>query len=175
MHFGAYVHVMAIAWVCAFAELRALTNATVVDLNPIELHEVLDSLWDFADVLKGDEPFQVLHAGYRPWPKLRQGHVVMQAWYDKREPRHQREIQTLREYRGSHSEPAYLAVLRDVLQMFGSSVHVSLERSMKDHLEHTTGPRASSKLTNPEKNLVRKIRYEHDNAASGKCTNGNPS
>ena len=35
MHFRAYVHVLAIGCMCAFNELRALTNATVVDSNPM--------------------------------------------------------------------------------------------------------------------------------------------
>ena len=81
-HFGAFVHVLAIVWTAAFEELCALTNATVVNLNPLEMHDTFDALWGFADILKGGDPLQILHAGYRPWPKVRPECPDVAAWYE---------------------------------------------------------------------------------------------
>ena len=85
MHFGAYVHVLAINWVAAFDELRALTSASIINLNPIELHGTLNHLWRFAGVIKGNNPLCMLVEGYRPWPRLRPSCVECRRWRCVRE------------------------------------------------------------------------------------------
>jgi hypothetical protein len=49
--FAAYVHTLAVMWLVVFEELRALTNSTIIKLNPMELPQLCDHLWKFADVL----------------------------------------------------------------------------------------------------------------------------
>ena len=69
--FAAYVHTLAVMWLVVFEELRALTNSTIIKLNPMELPQLCDHLWKFADVLVGPNPLSVMEPNYRPWPKLR--------------------------------------------------------------------------------------------------------
>jgi hypothetical protein len=80
MHFEAYVHANAIMWKVshpdphprtnpdtypypqvAFEELRGLTNKTDlqekgVGLNPMELNDLYDHLWNLGTLLQGDPP-----------------------------------------------------------------------------------------------------------------------
>ncbi len=56
MHYEAYVHVCAVLWKTAFEELRGLTNKksvqdTGVGLNPMELNDLYDHLWNMGALL----------------------------------------------------------------------------------------------------------------------------
>ena len=68
----AYVHVNAIMWHCGFAKLRALTNGSCVELNPLELNKLYEKLWTVGTTLQGPEPLTVLDPDFRPWPKVKQ-------------------------------------------------------------------------------------------------------
>ncbi len=81
IRFEAYVHVNAIMWKVAFAELRALTNRKAVaesglGLNPLELNDLYDHLWNLGVLLKSDNWMSVLQPNYRPWPKVHEGDPV---------------------------------------------------------------------------------------------------
>ena len=52
-HFEAYIHTSAIMWVAAYHELRAMTNSTVVDLNPMEVNAIYDEMWMMGTLLQG--------------------------------------------------------------------------------------------------------------------------
>ena len=51
MHYEAYVHCCAILWKTVFQELRGLTNTTSI-LNPMELNDLYDHLWNVGVVLE---------------------------------------------------------------------------------------------------------------------------
>ena len=74
IRFQAYVHVCAIMWKVCFQELRALTNTKQLNrhglnINPMELNDIYDYLWNVSLFLKTDDSLQILGTEYRPWPK----------------------------------------------------------------------------------------------------------
>ncbi len=76
MHYEAYVHVCAILWKIAFEELRGLTNKKTIQdsgvgLNPMELNDLYDHMWNLGTVLQSDESLAVLEDNFRPWPRVR--------------------------------------------------------------------------------------------------------
>jgi hypothetical protein len=73
-----------------FHELRALTNTTKISdaglgVNPMEINDLMDHLWNVAVVLKGEGALEVLDDEYRPWPKVRVGKAASQRFYAKLE------------------------------------------------------------------------------------------
>jgi hypothetical protein len=71
MHYEAYVHVCAILWKIEFEELRGLTNKTTIQdsgvgLNPMELNDLYDHMWNLGTLLQSDNSFAVLENTYRP-------------------------------------------------------------------------------------------------------------
>ena len=86
IRFQAYIHTNAILWKICFQELRALTNTkqmNVVGLgvNPMELGDIYDHVWNLGVVLQSQGCLQVLQASYRPWPKLREAEAGSLAFY----------------------------------------------------------------------------------------------
>jgi hypothetical protein len=70
VHYEAYIHTNAIIWKVAFEELRGLTNkkdlqAVGVGLNPMELNDLYDHLWNMDTLLQGEEALDILDVGYR--------------------------------------------------------------------------------------------------------------
>ena len=51
VHFEAYVHVNAIMWRVVFKELRGLTNSKGLEITPIELNTLYESLYDIGAML----------------------------------------------------------------------------------------------------------------------------
>ena len=69
-----------------FPGLRALTNTkqmNVVGLgvNPMELGDIYEHVWNLGVVLQSQECLQVLQLSYRPWPKLREAESGSLAFY----------------------------------------------------------------------------------------------
>ena len=151
----AYIHACAALWELVFAELRALTNSTTVELNPVELNAVYDKLHELGTLLQGANALDIFKDGYRPWPV----HAGSSSWHAKRSSRQlksedaaelgnkQDELRKLlRSYESREDAAAYTPVLKQVLRMFGEGVHESLNRTMSNYLEKTGGDMAASKL-----------------------------
>ena len=90
IRFEAYVHVNALMWQVCFAELRALTNRKAVresglGLNPMELNDLYEHLWNVGVLLKSENAMDILEADYRPWPRLHAGDAVSEAFYARLE------------------------------------------------------------------------------------------
>jgi len=66
----AFVYVHAAMWIIGFEELRALTNSSAAEINPIELAQVYDCIWVFADLIQGDNALTVLSKDFRIWHKI---------------------------------------------------------------------------------------------------------
>ena len=151
----AYIHACAALWEFAFAEFRALTNSTTVELNPVELNAVYDKLHELGTLLQGPNALDIFKDGYRPWPV----HTASSRWHAKRSSKvlksegaaelgkKQDEMRKLlRSYESREDAAAYTPVLMQVLRMFGEGVHESLNRTMSNYLEKTGGDMAASKL-----------------------------
>jgi hypothetical protein len=90
IRFEAYVHVSALMWKVAFGELRALTNRKAVQqsglgLNPMELNELYDYLWNMGVFMQSEEGMDVFKPEYRPRPKLHEGDDVSIRFYERLE------------------------------------------------------------------------------------------
>jgi hypothetical protein len=63
-------------WKICFQELRALTNTKQMNelgmgVNPMELSDIYDHVWNLGLLLQSDRCLEVLQSEYRPWPKVR--------------------------------------------------------------------------------------------------------
>ncbi len=62
------MHANAILWKVAFHELRALTNTTKLseaglNVNPMEINDLMDHLWNIGVLLQTDDALNVLRPG----------------------------------------------------------------------------------------------------------------
>ncbi len=73
IHFECYIHVNALLWRLVYRELRALTNDHVLNLNPLEVNDLNDYLWDVGTLLTSTEALDILEDGWRPWPRVKDG------------------------------------------------------------------------------------------------------
>jgi hypothetical protein len=70
--FECYVHVNALLWRVVYRELRALTNDATINLNPMDLNNVYEDLWNVGTLLQTDEALSMFQDDYRPWPKVKE-------------------------------------------------------------------------------------------------------
>jgi hypothetical protein len=73
IHYESYVHVNAIMWRVLYRELRALTHDSTMNLNPMEINELYEAVWNVGVDLQSDEALSILDLDYRPWPKMKEG------------------------------------------------------------------------------------------------------
>ena len=73
--FECYVHVNAIMWRVVYRELRALTNASDINLNPMDLNDVYACVWNVGSLIMSENALSILDANYRPWPKVKDGTI----------------------------------------------------------------------------------------------------
>jgi hypothetical protein len=69
-------------WRVVYRELRALTNDGVMNLNPIELNEVYEEVWNVGSLLMSDDALSILQPEYRPWPKFKDGTDAFRDFYE---------------------------------------------------------------------------------------------
>ena len=144
MHYEAYVHVCAIMWKIAFEELRGLTNKKTIQdsgvgLNPMELNDLYDHMWNLGALLQSDECFTILEDTYRPWPRVRYNEGPSHKYYTHLEKHLASEREELRLFENKPDLGVYKPILQELLQLFGTAIHTSLERTMGKYLKATDG------------------------------------
>ena len=166
MHYEGYVHVCAILWKVAFEELRGLTNKKSVQdsgrylylhwhptiqtltpslpspgvgLNPMELNDLYDHLWNLGSMLQGDDSLSVLENDYRPWPRVRYTQGPSRAYYDHLDKCKPAALVELKQYELKSDLAVYRPILLEILELFGQAIHTSLERTMGKYLKATDG------------------------------------
>jgi hypothetical protein len=72
IHYENYVHVNAIMWRVVYRELRTLTNDSTMNLNPMEINDIYEAVWNVGVVLQSDEALSILDLDYRPWTKVKE-------------------------------------------------------------------------------------------------------
>jgi hypothetical protein len=142
--FEAYVHANAILWKVVFHELRALTNTTKISdaglgVNPMEINDLMDHLWNVAVLLQGDNALEVLDDEYRPWPKVRVGEAASQRFYAKLERSREADLDELRRYETRGDVVTYREKLLTILKLAGQAIHKSLQYTMGKYLKATDG------------------------------------
>ncbi len=73
IHYESYVHVNVIMWQVLYRELRALTNDSTMNLNPMEINDLYEAVWNVGVVLQSDEALSILDLDYHPWAKVKEG------------------------------------------------------------------------------------------------------
>jgi len=151
--FQAYIHTCAMVWEIGFEELRALTNSSEAELNPLEINELYEKVHEFGTLIQSPDALSIFEEGYRIWPQ----HPKMESWYAKREKKrlwtvdkatkkrkdvgalHEKKLEGLRWLDDRDDWEKYEPLLRDALRLFGEGIHESFERTMKNYLEATGG------------------------------------
>ena len=144
MNYEAYVHVCAILWKVAFEELRGLTNKksiqdSGVGLNPMELNDLYDHMWNMGSLLQSEDCLSVLEIDYRPWPRVRYSEGPSRSYYNHLEKNKAAEREELRQFEKKSDIVVYRPILIEVLQLFGTAIHTSLERTLGKYLKATDG------------------------------------
>ena len=145
IRFEAYVHVNALMWKVAFAELRALTNRKAVKesgfgLNPMELNELYEHLWNVGVLLQSEACLDVLQPHYRPWPKLHAGDAVSDKFYSRLHSTQATDMAELNGFTTRQDSLRYTLELKTQLALFGIGINTSLERTMGHYLQVSTQP-----------------------------------
>jgi hypothetical protein len=69
-------------WRVVYRELRAVTNDATLALNPMQLNDIYDHLWDVGTLLTSEDSLTILEEGFRPWPKIKHGTEESWDFYD---------------------------------------------------------------------------------------------
>ena len=69
--FECFIHANAIMWRVVYRELRALTNDASINLNPMEINDVYEEVWNVGVLLQSENSLSLLDLDYRPWPKIK--------------------------------------------------------------------------------------------------------
>ena len=72
-------------WRVVYRELRAVTNDATLALNPMDINDIYDHVWDVATLLMSDDCLTIFDEGYegfRPWPKIKHGTEESWDFYD---------------------------------------------------------------------------------------------
>jgi hypothetical protein len=75
IHFECYIHVNALLWRLVYRELRAVTNDQALNLNPLEVNDLYDYLWDVGTLLTSTDALDILEDGWSPWPRVKDGNA----------------------------------------------------------------------------------------------------
>jgi hypothetical protein len=139
LHFEAYCHVCALLWRVIFKELRGLTNSTGLEIDPLTLNRIYESLYDVGCLMQTDKAMVLFESNFRPWPHIYQNKNRSKKFYKGLEHNLEEDLNRLRSYKERQDVEKYDAMLRTVLKIFGQGIVASLEFTMKDYLKQTNG------------------------------------
>jgi hypothetical protein len=132
IHFEAYMHVCSIMWRVAFKELRGLTNSKGLELNPLELNELYEYLYDLGSMLQSDACLIIFEEGYRPWPYVYKDKGRARKFYANVDRNLTNDLLALRLDDTRENYEQYTIIMRAVLDCFGKGIIDSLEFTMKE-------------------------------------------
>jgi hypothetical protein len=164
IHFECFVRVSAATWATCFKEPRELTNASVVNLNPMELNDLCDRLHAVGTLLQSEDAFGIMEGAFRPWPKARPDDAEVAAWCHKRPANVPKRVEALRKHRSRPDVDKHEVVLRKALLLFGKGICGSLERTMGDFLKAANGKFQNDSLSEFQKKRTGKL-FSHINWA----------
>jgi hypothetical protein len=73
VQFEAFLHVNAVLWRVVYRELRVLTNDKKLALNPMDLNDLYEEVWNVEALLQTEESLTIMEDGVRPWPRVKEG------------------------------------------------------------------------------------------------------
>jgi hypothetical protein len=120
IQYECYVHVNATMWRVVYRELRALTNDKSMALNPMDVNDIYDALWNVGVLLQNEmEVLSIFEVGYRPWPKFKAETETSRAFYAIHDRAKQSDLAELRQYESREDLENYIAMLKKVFRLFG--------------------------------------------------------
>jgi hypothetical protein len=102
----------------------------------MELSDIYEHVWNLGVLLQTGECLTVLQPECRPWPKVREAEAGSVHFYNVL---NRRSLFELRGLEGRTDLEKYEPVLREVLNLFGKAIVMSLERTMGNYLKSTGG------------------------------------
>jgi hypothetical protein len=124
-------------WRVVYRELRALTNDKTLSLNPMDLNDLYEEVWNVGSLLQTNESLSILDEGFRPWPRVKEVTEASWDFYDIRDRNKAVDLVMLQKYKDREDIETYTVVLKEVLHLFGQAIHESLTRTMGAYLEAT--------------------------------------
>jgi hypothetical protein len=106
-------------WKCVFQELRGLTNTKI---NPMELNDLYDHLWNVGVLLQSDDPLSILDDEFRPWPRARGNEAPSRLFYDNLERHKMTDLAELRQFQTRADLEVYRPILIVVMNSFGVAI-----------------------------------------------------
>jgi hypothetical protein len=122
-----------------YRELRALTNDNQLSLNPKDLNNLYEEVWNVGTLLQTEDSLTILEEGFRPWLRVKEGTEASWDFYDIHDRNKAADLVTLQKYRDREDLETYTVVLKEVFHLFGQAIHESLTRTMGAYLEATGG------------------------------------
>jgi hypothetical protein len=106
-------------WRVVYRELRALTNDNKLGLNPMELNDLYEELWNVGSLIQTEESLSILDEDFRPWPRVKEGTETSWDFYDIHDRNKAADLVTLQKYKDREDLQTYTVVLKEVLNLFG--------------------------------------------------------
>jgi hypothetical protein len=162
VQFEAFIHLNAVMWRVMYRELRALANDKKLALNPMDLNDLYEKVWNVGALLQTEESITIMEERFRPWPRVKEGTEASWDFYDIHDRNKAADLVLLRKYKDREDIDSYTVVLMEVFHLFGQAIHESLTRTMGLYLQETI----SGVLQNENKSL-----WEKEIASRMLCTN----
>ena len=122
IHFECYMHVNASMWRLVYRELRALTNDSTLNLNPLQINDLYDYLWDVGSLLQCEESLTIYQDGWRPWARVKGGTEESRKFYAVHDRNKDRDMAILCKFKVRSDFAEYTVILQKVLSLFGIGV-----------------------------------------------------
>jgi hypothetical protein len=126
IHFECYLHVNVSMWRLVYRELRALTNDSTLNLNPLKLMTCTTTygMWARYYNAKNLLPYMRTDGGHA-WARVKGGTEASMKFYAVHD-RHkkQRDMDILRKFKGRTDITEYKTILQKVLSLFGAGTPI---------------------------------------------------
>jgi hypothetical protein len=94
-------------WRVMYRELRALTNDKKLALNPMELNDLYEEVWNVGALLQTDNSLSIMEHGFRPWPRVKEGTEESWDFYDIHDRNKAADLVVLRKYEDQEDLESY--------------------------------------------------------------------
>ena len=149
-----------------YRELRALTNDKKLALNPMDLNDLYEEVWNVGALLMTDDSLSILEDGFRPWPRVKEGTEASWDFYDIHDRNKAADLLILRKYETREDIASYTVILKEVFHLFGEAIHESLTRTMGQYLEASTGVLQNENKTQWEREIASRMLCTNNAAES---------
>jgi hypothetical protein len=115
------------AW-CIENVLRALTNDSTLILNPLQINDLHDYLWDVSSLSQCEESLTIYEDGWRPWARFKGESDETLKFYEVHDRNKDRDMAILCKFKVRSDIAEYTVILQKVLSLFGAGSPISLSR-----------------------------------------------